>query len=175
MGSGEGKQGPGHGIWGHLTEYDSGELGCILKHPCNNNNTNLQAATAAEKARAAHSKSLLWVNCLPRPPEPSFHFTVTRAEEGAFGSSSGSFREDIQFYVSPGLPSKSAPLLCSTPKHQEVMGWAQKQLGLKQDPGQAKGPGGRNADLNVQVRLLPRPQPLRHTQAIRGKEQALGD
>lgn len=112
---------------------------------------------------------------LPRPPEPPFYFTVTRAEEGAFGSSSGSFREDTQFYVSPGLPSKSAPLLCSTLKHREVMGWAQEQLGLKRDPGQAKGPGGRNTDLNVQVKLLPRPQPPRHTQAIRGKEQALGD
>lgn len=173
MGSGEGRQGPGHGIWGHLTEYDSGELGCILKHPCNNNNTNLQAATAAEKARAAHSKSLLWVNCLPRPPEPSFHFTVTRAEEGAFGSSSGSFREDIQFYV---CPPNLRP--CYAPPRSTKRSWgggAQEQLGLKRDPGQAKGPGGRNADLNVQVRLLPRPQPLRHTQAIRGKEQALGD
>lgn len=55
------------------------------------------------------------------------------------------------------------------------MWWAQKQLVLKRDPGQAKGPGSRDADLNVQVRLLPRPQPLRHTQAIRGKEQAPGD
>lgn len=55
------------------------------------------------------------------------------------------------------------------------MGWAQEQLALKRDPGQAKGPSGRDTDLNVQVKLLPRPQPLRHTQAIKGKEQVLGD
>lgn len=114
----------------------------------------------AEKARDSHFQSLFWVNCLPRPPEPPFHFKVSGVGEGAFASPSGKFWEDAHFCVSPGQPSKPVSLQCSTPKHQEGIKWAEDQLRLKQDTGQAGGPGGRDADPNNQVKLLPRSQPL---------------
>lgn len=126
-----------------------------------------------EEARDSHFKSLLWVSCLPRLPEPSFYVKVSGAGEGTFGSSSGNFPEGACFYVSPGQPSKAVSLLCSTPKQQEATKWAREQLGLKQDPGQAGGPGGRDADLNVQGRLLPRSLPLIDTLSHQGEKNRL--
>lgn len=75
--------------------------------------------------------------------------------------------------MSPGQPSKPVSLLCSTPKQQEAIKWAQGQLGLKQDTGRAGGPGGRDADLNVQVKLLPGSQPLIDTLNHQGKKNRL--
>lgn len=85
--------------------------GHLLKS--NNNNINPQAAAVAEEARASTLKASFGSTVCPGLlSHPSFHFTVTRVGEGAFGSSSGSFQEDTQFYVSPGLPSESVSLLC---------------------------------------------------------------
>lgn len=101
------------------------------------------------------------------------HVKVSGAVEEAFGSSSGSFQKGAHFYVYPGQPSKPVSLLRFTPKQEEATKWAQEQLGLKQDTGQARGPGGRDADLNVQVKLLPRSQPLIDTLSHQGGKNRL--
>lgn len=82
-------------------------------------------------------------------------------------------QKGAHFYVNPGQPSKPVSLLRFTPKQQEATKWAQEQLGLKPDTGQARCPGGRDADLNVQVKLLPRSQPLIDTLNHQGEKNRL--